>query len=184
MCSSDEITVVVKLKSNTSTNLMQASAVDNQTLVTWTLWQVIVHLHVSKVLHLLDGLWLSILLSVVEWVILLWHLQSKHWIANQDTEGHKHTEEGCDLGPLELIMHVGHWVWQLVVHVLINVTNGMEEVMVEVVGIHIVVMDECSSVLLLWLEIEPHIIPVSWPHLTVWVSCMSESAWEWLWEGL
>ena len=47
-------------------------------------------------------------------------------------------------------MHSLIWVWHFKIKIFIDVTNCMGEIVLEIVGIHEVVVDEHSSVQLLW----------------------------------
>ena len=183
MCSADQIGVVVEFVSETTIDLEESLLVNHTTGISWTLWQIVSHFHVSESLHLMNSGNRCVLLTVVKWVIFLWHLKSKHWVANADGENNEDTHERSDLGSLKLVMHSSNWIWQFVVKIFVNVSNGMGEVVMEIVCIHIVVVNEHSSVLLLWLEIKSHIVPVGWPHFVVWMGSMSEVFWDWHWQG-
>ena len=64
-------------------------------------------------------------------------------------------------------MHSSHWVWQFVVKVLIYITKCVHSIMLEVVLVHIVIMQEHSSVHVLRLVVESDIVPVSRPDLMI-----------------
>ena len=70
-------------------------------------------------------------------------------------------------------MHGSAWVWQFEVKIFVHESGSMREVMSKIVSIHVVIVDEHSTVLVLWLEVEAHIIPVSWPDFVVIMRCVS-----------
>mgnify|MGYP001446073158 CR=1 FL=1 len=72
-----------------------------------------------------------------------------------------------DLRTLQFVMLSTARVWQFEVQVLINETSCMCEVVIEIVGVHIVVMDEHSAINVTWLEVETNIVPVSWLDLVL-----------------
>ena len=83
-----------------------------------------------------------------------------------------------DLGTLQLVMLRTAGVWQFEVQVLIDETSCMCEVMVDIVGIHHVVVDENPAIYIAWLEVETNIVPVSWPDVVLLKFCMPEIGWD------
>ena len=71
-------------------------------------------------------------------------------------------------------MHSGTRVWQFEVQIFVNVTSGMGEIVGEVIGVHVVVVDITTTVLTFRLEVEPDIVPVGGPNFVVWVLSVSE----------
>ena len=71
-------------------------------------------------------------------------------------------------------MHSRCWIRHFIVKIFIDVTGCMGEIVGNIISIHVVVMDVHTTVLTLGLEVEPDIVPVSWPHFIVWVCSMSE----------
>ncbi len=66
-------------------------------------------------------------------------------------------------------MHCRVRVRQLIIKIFINITCCMGEIVLNVVNVHHVVVDEATAILLLRLEVKPHVIPVSWPDFVVGV---------------
>ena len=73
------------------------------------------------------------------------------------------------LGTLLLEMHSSAWVGQFKVQIFVNETSRMGEVVLEIVRVHVVIVDKHSAILTLGFEVESNIVPVGWPHLVVWV---------------
>ena len=64
-------------------------------------------------------------------------------------------------------MHGSCRVRQLVIEILVDVSRGMREIVLEVVLVHVVVVDEHASVLPLRLEVEAHVVPMVWLQLVI-----------------
>lgn len=71
-------------------------------------------------------------------------------------------------------MHSSHGIRKLVIKVLIHITKSMHGVMLEIVGIHVVIVQEHAAIHILRSEIEPHVVPVSRPDLMVGRGFVSE----------
>ena len=71
-------------------------------------------------------------------------------------------------------MHSTARVWKFEVKILINVTCSMGKIMGKIVGVHVVVMDEATTVLTFGLEVESDIIPVGRPHFVIGMLRVSE----------
>ena len=54
----------------------------------------------------------------------------------------------------------------------------MGEVVGEIVGIHVIVMDVAPTVLTFRLQVEPNIVPVSGPHFVIWMLRVSKILWD------
>ena len=87
------------------------------------------------------------------------------------------------LGTLLLEMHSSAWVGQFKVQIFVNETSRMGEVVLEIVRVHVVIMDKHSAILTLGLEVETNIVPVGWPHLVIIVHRMPEVRGKWEWQG-
>jgi len=66
-------------------------------------------------------------------------------------------------------MHSVLGVRHFIVQVLIWETQGVCSVVSEVVGVHLVVMEEHPAVQVLREEIESHVVDVSWHNFVHWV---------------
>ena len=128
----------------------------------------------SLLLHLSDRGGGSVLLTVVEWVILLRDLETEDGVANESANEDEGTKERGDLRPLKLEMHSTAGIWKLKIEIFIDVTSGMGKVVSEIVGVHVVVMNEATTVLTLRLQVEADIVPVSRPDFVIGVLCVSE----------
>ena len=172
--SADEVVVVVEIIAQAIANLLETILINETAGVAGWLRNVSAVLHVSLFLHLADRGRGSILLTVVEGVVLLRDLQTEDGIADESANQDEGTHEGGHLGPLQLEMHGGAGIGQLIVQVLVDVTSRMSEVMGDIVSVHVVVMDVAATILTLRLEVEADIVPVRWPHLVVGVCRVSE----------
>ena len=128
---------------------------------------------------MLDCCGRTILLPHEDRVVLLWQLKTQGWVSYDDGTGHEGSHEHGDLGPLLLEMHSGVWVWQLVVEILILISDTMHVVMLEIILIHEVVVNIGSSIQVLWQEIESHIVPVGWLDLINRQLFVSVIIWDW-----
>ena len=79
-------------------------------------------------------------------------------------------------------MHGYTGIWQLKVHVLINVACGMGEVVGDIVGVHVVVVNEAPPILTLWSQVESHIVPVRRPDFVIGVLSVTEVLWQGEWQ--
>ena len=125
-------------------------------------------------LHLTDRSGASILLTVVERIIFLRDFQTEDGIANESADKDEGTNERGNLRPLQLEMHSTTRIWKFEIKIFIGVTSGMGKVVSEVISVHIVVMDEATTVLSLRLEVKSYIVPMSWPNLIIGMLGMSE----------
>ena len=87
------------------------------------------------------------------------------------------------LGTLLLEMHSSAWVGQFKVQIFVNETSRMGEVVLEIVRVHVVIVDVHPAILTLGFEVETNIVPVSWPHLVIIVHRMPEVRGKWQWQG-
>ena len=172
--SADEILVVVEIVAESLALLGETSLVDETTRIGGGLGDSGTVLHVSLFLHLTNCSGGRILLTVVERVILLGDLETEDGVADCGANGHNSDDGRNDLRSLQLEMHSTTRVWQLKVEVLIDVTRRMGVIVGEIVCVHVVVMDEASTVLALRLEVEADIVPVSGPDLVVGVLGVTE----------
>ena len=76
-------------------------------------------------------------------------------------------------------MHGTAGVWEFEIEIFVNITCGMGEIVSKVIGIHVVVMDEATSVLSLRLQVESDIVPVGRPDFVVGVLRVSEVLRQW-----
>lgn len=60
------------------------------------------------------------------------------------------------------------WICHFVVEILIRVSEGMCSIMWEVILVHVVVMKIHAPIVVLRLEVEADIVPVSWHELVDW----------------
>lgn len=88
-----------------------------------------------------------------------------------------------DLRTLLLVMRSIDRVWRFPVQIFVNEPGSVSKVVVDIVRIHVIIVDEHSAILMLRFEIETNIIPVSWPNIIVRVSCMPEVSREWERQG-
>ena len=110
----------------------------------------------------------------VERVILLRDLETEDGVANSGGKKDEGTHERGNLRSLKLVMLSTAGIWEFEVHILIGVTGGMGIVVSEIVGVHVVVMDEATTVDTLRLEVEADIVPMSGPDFVIGVLLVSE----------
>ena len=79
-------------------------------------------------------------------------------------------------------MHSWVGVRQLVIEIFINIPSRVSKIVLDVIDIHHVVVNEATSVLLLRLEVESHVVPVGWPDFVVGVKHVLEIIWQWQWQ--
>ena len=174
-----QIVVVIQIVAHTVSGVSETSWSEHGAATIGRLWDASLVLHVSNFLHLCDSSWWAVLFSPVKWIIFLGHLETTDWYKEKHSNEYKDAKELHDLGTLLLEMHGSAWIWQFKVKIFIYETSCMRKVMSEIISIHIVIMDEHSSVLILGLEVESHIVPMSWPNLIVIMHCMSHIWWQW-----
>ena len=116
----------------------------------------------SKSLELLHCRPCTVLLSEIERVVLLRHPQTENGIANENPNGNYSSEHRKSSRPLLLVMHSRTGIRQLVVEVLIGVTEGVCSVMWEIILVHVVIMEVHSAIEVLRKEVEPNIVPMCW----------------------
>jgi hypothetical protein len=162
--SADEIRVVVQIYSETIAQHVESLGTEGDVGV-WTLLSPASVLNESQALELLDCSCGTILLSPVEWVVSLRHLQTEDGVAEQQANNNNDAQSSHWARSLLLEMHSCHWVWQFVVKVFIDKPCGVSKVVMEIVLIHHVVMQVHSAVKSLREEVESDIVPVSRPDL-------------------
>jgi hypothetical protein len=116
-------------------------------------------------LHLLDAASGAVLLSVLDRVVLLRHLETKSRVANDDGPANDGSHKHKDSRSLVLLMHVVVRIGHFVVHVLVLVAYA-----VVVVGVHVVkdgqvIVLESSAIQVLRQVVESNVIPVGWVYL-------------------
>ena len=173
-CSANEVVVGVEIVPDTVANLLETVLVDKTRRIARGLWNTSTIFHVSLLLHLLDGSGGTVLLSVEERVILLRDLETEDGVANSGGKKDEGTHERGNLRSLKLVMLSTTGIWEFEVHILIGVTGGMGIVVSEIVGVHVVVMDETTTVDTLRLEVEADIVPMSGPDFVIGVLLVSE----------
>ena len=88
-----------------------------------------------------------------------------------------------DLRTLQFVMLSTARVWHFKVQIFINETSRMGKVVVNVICIHVVIVDEHSTIYVTWFEVETNIIPVCWPNIVFRQLRMSEVSWNWKRQG-
>ena len=172
--SADQILVRVQTVPHTLASVREASFGDDTAGIARRLGHARSVLHVRNLLHLSNTRGGGVLFTVVEGVVLLWDLQTEDGVADQGADKDERTRERGHLGPLQFEMHRYTRVWQLKVHILIDVTSRMREIVGDIVRVHVVVVDEAPSVLALRPHVEAYVVPVGWPHFVVGVLRVTE----------
>ena len=133
----------------------------------------------SLFLQLADRRALCILLPVVEGVVLLRDLETEDRVADERANNDDSAHEAGDLRPLQLEMHGRGGIGQLIVEILIDVASRVGKVVSEVIGVHVVVMDEAATIETLGAQVEADIIPVGRPDFIIRMLSMSEVLGQW-----
>ena len=141
--------------------------VDETARVTGRLGNASTILKMCLLLHLTDRGRGAVLLTVVEGVVLLGDFQTEDRVANESTDKDYGTECTGDLRSLQLEMHSRGRIGQLVVQIFVDVTRGMGKIVSEVIGVHVVVVDEAATVESLRSQVEANIVPVGGPDFIV-----------------
>jgi hypothetical protein len=76
-------------------------------------------------------------------------------------------------------MHTGVWVWHFVIHVFVLITDSVVVTFVHVVMDCRVVVDESSSIQVLWLKVEPHVVPMRRINIVNWQLFVFKVFWKW-----
>jgi len=135
-------------------------------------------LHHGEALELLDRRGLSIFFTVVEWVVLLRNFETNSREEQPGSHSDECSKEHQGTRTLLLKMHSGVGIGHILIKILVNVACCVREIVMEVIGVHHVVVDEGTSVLVLGLEVEANIIPVHRPHLVIRVLRVREVLWQ------
>ena len=131
-------------------------------------------LKMCLLLHLTDRGRGSVLLTVVEGVVLLWDFQTEDRVANESTDKDDGTEGTSDLRSLQLEMHSRGRIGQLIVQIFVDVTCGMGEIVSKVIGVHVVVVDEATTVEPFRSQVEANVVPVGGPDFIVRMLSVTE----------
>ena len=121
-CSTNEVLVVIKINSETITDHLE-TVLRHHYVRLWQSWHVTSILHHGKLLELLHSTSGTILLSILNRVVLLWHLKTEGWVTEDDANANHSTENHDNLRSLILEMHCRIWIWHFIVEVLILETN-------------------------------------------------------------
>ena len=182
MRSADQVGVAIEVNSNTIADHLE-TFVGVHDVGLWVLWNVVSVLKHGELLELLNGCSGTILLSHENWVILLWHLQTKSWVSddncNRDEGSHKHD----DWGSLVFKMHGAVRIWHFVIKIFILVSDSVIVVFLHVVGDGHGVVDVASSIEILWQIVESNIVPVRWLDFIEWELFVLEVFWDWKMHG-
>lgn len=162
LSSANEVLVVIEVNSETIADHLE-TFLRQQHIRLWHSLHIAAVLHHCKLLELLHCTCGTVLLSVLDWVILLRHFETKGWVAEHDANTNKGTHDHNNLRSLILKVHSRVGIWQLIVKVLILETDTVHIVIFHVVVDSQVVMDIASAIDILWSEIESNIVPV-WRH--------------------
>ena len=93
LISANEVIVVVKIKSDTIASMIETiGSKDN--ICPWCLFGLSTIFNEGNGLHLFNRSRCGILLSPVEGIILLRHLETKDWIAEEDTNSNDCSKHG------------------------------------------------------------------------------------------
>ena len=141
--------------------------VDETARVTGRLGNASTVLKMCLLLHLTDRGRGAVLLTVVEGVVLLGDFQTEDRVANESTDKDDGTEGTGDLRSLQLEMHSRGGIGQLIIQIFVDVTRGMGEIVSEVIGVHVVVVDEAATVESLRSQVEANVVPVGGPDFIV-----------------
>ena len=99
-----------------------------------------------KLLHLLDKSGTSVFASELDWIILLWHLQTQCWVAYANAKDNEAGNEADDGRSLVLKMHIFIWVWHFVIQVFILVAHAVVVVFMHIVENWEGIMQKHSSI--------------------------------------
>lgn len=172
--SANEVVVVVEVVSETVADLLETLVRDHGGRVTW--WflhaKTILHLRLFLVLH--DRCGTRILLPPVEWVILLRQFEAKDGEKDEKTDGGNVAKAADRLRSLQLEMHGDGWIGQFVVEVFVDEAGRVRKIVLEIVSVHVVVVQVHTTILMFRLEIEAYVVPVGRPDFIVRVHCVSK----------
>ena len=116
--SADQIIVAIKVNSNTVADHLE-TFVGVHDISLWVLWNVVTVLKHGELLELLNGSRGTILLPEHNWVILLWHLQTKSWVSdnngNRDEGSHKHDDWRSLVLKMHVAVRIGHFVIKILI---------------------------------------------------------------------
>ncbi len=81
-------------------------------------------------------------------------------------------------------MHRSGGIWQLPIKIFIDITSSMGKIVFKIINIHHVVVNEGTTIEILWLKVKAYVVPVCWPNLIVRVESVAEVLWHRKWEML
>ena len=165
--SADKVVVVVQFETESVAALLVSLVGNHAACVARRIFNCIAELLHSQALELNHRASGGILFTVVERVVLLRNLQTEDGVAKGSEHQHEGAQETNNVGALLLVMHCGQGVGQLHVLVFVLETNRVGEVLLEVVKVHIVVVDERAAVLALGQEVEADVVPMVGLNLVV-----------------